>query len=88
MKKREYKQLCDSVSTNKVFDKNKIPNLSNADKNRLINHWVRKRQPIVKDFINIETDISWLHSCGYLENHKGKVFEFLCTSEQIYQYFE
>lgn len=88
MNKREYKKLCDSVSTNKVFDPNKIPLMSDSDKNRLICYWVKNRMPIVVDFINTNTDISWLHCCGYFYNHSGKNFNFLCTVEQKYQYFK
>jgi hypothetical protein len=53
--------------------------------NSIIDYLVRARAPIVKEFINKETDITWLHSMGYLYEKKGKLFTFLCTSEQTWK---
>ena len=73
--------LIERLTASKTFDAEKIKALPNETKNKLINYLVSKREPIVKDFINSDTDVSWLSCMGYMYPAKGKVFEFLCTCE-------
>ena len=62
----------------------KISELCNATKNEMINYIVRRRMAIVTAFLNPETDMSWLHSMGYLYPAKNKAgFELLCTCETL-----
>lgn len=86
MKQNEFNALLRQNSDKKSghLDVAKIALLPNAVRNQMINYIVRKRMAIVTAFINDETDVSWLHSMGYLYNHKNKAgFEFLCTCENI-----
>lgn len=82
MKEREFNLLLRDLSgKNKLLDKKKIAAASHPIRNSIINHLVRKRQAIVIEFINPDTDMKWLASCGYMYEGKNKDFTFLCTQE-------
>jgi hypothetical protein len=66
-----------------LLDKQKMADAPNDLKNQLIDHIVRKRHAIVNDLINPETDLSWLHSMGYLYKASTKQYDFLCTCETL-----
>ncbi len=81
MKIREFNKILKELSYEGVLMAEKISVLPSEKKNEIISFLVRNRQPIVRNFINNTTDISWLSSNGYLYNKQGKKFEFLCTCE-------
>ncbi len=86
MNKTEFNVILRKNSNKKtgLLDVSKVSSLDNQTKNKMINYIVRRRMAIVKAFINPETDISWLHSMGYLYQAKNKAgFELLCTCETL-----
>jgi hypothetical protein len=84
MTNREFNKTLKGISNKEgILDAEKIKALPNETKNKLVNYLVTKREPIVKDFINSDTDVSWLSCMGYMYPAKGKVFEFLCTCENM-----
>lgn len=54
-----------------------LRDLSNDVKNQLIRVLVSARHPVLVDLINKDTDISWLHSMGYLYSKKDGEYEFV-----------
>ena len=86
MNKTEFNVILRKNSNKKtgLLDVAKIAVLPNAIKGEMINYIVRKRMAIVTAFINPETDMSWLHSMGYLYPATNKAgFELLCTCETL-----
>ena len=84
MKDREFKKTLKELSHDNgkgILSTEKIAVLPNDKRNEVINYLVRKRLPIVKNFINNTTDMGWLASMGYMGIVRGKKFEFLCTCE-------
>jgi hypothetical protein len=83
MKTLEFNAALKNLSNNKnMLCKDKIAKAPNELKNQIINFLVRNRQAIIKDLINLETDQSWLSSCGYLYHFSNAHFNFLATCEQ------
>lgn len=83
MKKTEFERKIKELSHKGLLSKKKLAALSNADKTELLHYIVGRRVALIKDLINPETDLSWLHSMGYLYEARNEHFEFLCTSEQL-----
>jgi hypothetical protein len=81
MKKREFNALLKRLTTKKVFDINKIPTLSDEERSRLVTELVRRRLPIVAEFVPDGFDVQWLYCCGYLYTEKNEHYTFLCTCE-------
>lgn len=83
MKKTEFNKILKENTEKKssLLDNNKIKNLDNDVKNAMILYIVRKRMPILNELLNDETDMSWLHSMGYLYETQGKKYKFLHTIE-------
>ena len=86
MNKTEFNVILRKNSNKKtgLLDVTKIAALDNKTNGKLINYIVRNRMAIVTAFLNAETDMSWLHSMGYLYPAKNKAgFELLCTCETL-----
>lgn len=86
MKGREFNKLLKELSyepkkKDSTLSPEKISVLPSETKNEVINFLVRKREPILRNFINNTTDMSWLAAMGYMYTKQGKIFEFLCTCE-------
>ena len=80
--KKRFAFMLEEITTRKKLDVNKIPNLSDADREEMVRYIVRNRGPIVRDLIPASMDMSWLHSCGYLHTSRGKDYTWIHTSEQ------
>lgn len=73
------KALC--LPKKQVMDAGLIAQVPDELKARIVNHIVSNREPVVENFIGPLTERSWLHSMGYLYHKQGKIFNFICTSE-------
>lgn len=81
MNKRVFNKTINEISTGKRIDIEKVNNLSDEIKDNLVYFIVKFRGPILKELITKNIDISWLNSCGYLYETKGKEYTFIHTSE-------
>lgn len=81
MKKREINALLKRITTRGKLDVNKIPELTDDERQRMVYEIVKRRLPIVKELIPAGFDYSWLHSCGYLYTNKGSEYTFICNGE-------
>ena len=82
MKKREFSKLLKGISgKNGLLSTVKIKGLTNEIRNRMIDYIVRKRMPIVMEFLNKKTDMKWLNAMGYFYYEKNAEYNFLCTCE-------
>lgn len=81
MKKREFDKILNSCCDKKKLSLLKISQLADDIKDRMIMFLVRKRMPILKELLSANTDMAWLHCCGYLYTTAGAQFTFLHTCE-------
>jgi hypothetical protein len=82
MKIREFIRLLNKVSSPRQLDIEKIVNLTDDERSDMVNFIVRNRQPVIKDLIPEQFDMSWLASMGYLYTTTGKSgYTFVHTCE-------
>jgi len=81
MNKKEFNRVIKSITVvedgKKRLSLDLLQGLSNEVKNQMIQVIVSARHPVLVDLINKDTDISWLHSMGYLYPKKGDEYEFV-----------
>lgn len=81
MNKKEFNRVIKSITVvedgKKRLSLDLLQGLSNEVKNQMIQVIVSARRPVLVDLINKDTDISWLHSMGYLYPKKGGEYEFV-----------
>ena len=81
MNKKEFNRVIKSITVvedgKKRLSLDVLQGLSNEVKNQMIQVIVSARHPVLVDLINKDTDISWLHSMGYLYPKKGGEYEFV-----------
>lgn len=85
MNKRQFNKILKSITDKKtkMIDAEKAYNLTTEEKDFMVKHIVRNRGPILVEFIDENTDMTWLYSCAYLYKTTGKSgYTFLHTSEQ------
>ena len=81
MNKREINALLKRITTRGKLDVNKIPELTDDEREKMVYYIVRRRLPIVKELIPAGFDYGWLHSCGYLYTKTGAKYTFICNGE-------
>lgn len=81
MKTKEFNAILKSVTSDNLFDLEKMVSLDDTIRSDMVHYIVRKRWPIVKELIPENFDLRWLHSMGYLYETKGKSFTFIHTLE-------
>ena len=83
--KREFMKILKSVTDKKtkMIDAEKAYNLTTEEKKIVVDFIVRNRGPILVEFLDENTDMSWLYSCAYLYKTTGRIsgYTFLHTSE-------
>ena len=82
--KREFNKILKSVTDKKtkMIDAEKAYSLTTEEKKIMVDYIARNRGPILVEFIDENTDMSWLYSCAYLYKTTGKSgYTFLHTSE-------
>lgn len=81
MNRKEFNRVMKSITVvkdgHKQLDMDLLRDLSNDVKNQLIKVIVSARHPVLVDLVNKDTDISWLHSMGYLYQIKGASHHFI-----------
>jgi len=83
MNTREFNKELKELSNKKgILDPVKIKSASPKVKKALVEKIVRSRHAIVIDLITDDIK-GWLSSMGYLYQKQGKVFNFLCTCENM-----
>ena len=88
MNNREFNRNLKNLSDKKGFlSVTKIQEADNDLRNQIINVIVKKRFPVVVDFLNPETDISWLQCMGYFYFFNTKMgYKMLGTCENYLRY--
>ena len=81
MKKRDFDNALRIISTKGAVDIYKIAELPNETREAMVQHIIRKRQPILKELIPAEFDYSWLNAMGYLYETTGCKYTFVHTCE-------
>lgn len=83
MTNTEFNKELKNLSNKKGFlDITKIKAAPEELKRKLLYKIVKHRHPVVIELIP-ESELSWLHSMGYLYTKKGKIYNFLCTCENL-----
>lgn len=86
MQKREFNAVLKSITVKRRgqearLEVAKAAALSAEVKAKMVEHLVRNRGPVLKQFVGPNTDLSWLQASGYMYSYHSAGFDFVGMCE-------